>query len=105
MKLIIVDDEIAALNNFLGKIVDNTAVEYTMFNSDPLLAVEYVRKNKADAAFLDVRMDAVNGVDLAEKLLAECPGIKIVFISGYEQDEASIKDRLGDALLGFCYKP
>lgn len=105
MKLIIVDDEIAALNNFLGKIVDNTAVEYTMFNNNPLLAVDYVKKNFVDAAFLDVRMEAVNGVDLAEKLVAVRPGIKIIFISGYEQDEETIKDRLNGALLGFCYKP
>lgn len=105
VKLIIVDDEITALNNFLSKIVDNTEAEYTMFNKDPLSAVEYVKKHNVDAAFLDVQMDAVNGVDLAELLLEAKPNIKIVFISGYEQDETSIREKLGDSLIGFCYKP
>ena len=105
MKIIVIDDEAAALNTFFMGIVDKTDFSYQMFYNDPLASIEYVKKNRVDAAFLDINMPVINGVDLAEKLVEAHKTIGIVFISGYAHDEDSFRKRLGGNLIGFCYKP
>ncbi len=105
MKIIVIDDEIAALNTFLLGIVDKTDLGYSMFNNNPLASIDYVKHNKVNAAFLDINMPMVSGVDLAEQLIATDEKIKIIFISGYAHDEDKIREKLGENLLGFCYKP
>ena len=67
MKIIVVDDETDALSNFLSHVLDSD-IEYKMFRDDPLSALEYVRTNNVDAAFLDINMPKINGVELAERL-------------------------------------
>lgn len=105
MKIIAVDDEMEALSNFLLQIINDKRIEYKFFLENPLDALDYCEKNMVDAAFLDIRMPAINGVDLAEKLIKINPNIKIVFITGFTYDEDKIQERLGRNLLGFCYKP
>lgn len=105
MRIIVVDDENDALTNFLVSVVDDGRLEYKMFKNDPLTALEYVKRNPADAAFLDINMPGINGVELAERLIKVNAKIRVVFISGYTQDEKAIRNRLGENLYGFCYKP
>ena len=90
MKIIVVDDELSALNTFLPNVVDNTEIECKMFMNAPRSALEYVRINKVDVAFLDIRMPEIDGVDLAERMLEINPELKIVFISAYSKDEKAI---------------
>lgn len=106
MKAIVIDDERNALDLFISSVIDNYSVEIKMFMNEPMLAVEYLQGgNKVDVAFLDINMPKINGVDLAEQLINIQNNIKIVFISGYIYDEDKIKNRLGENLFAFCYKP
>lgn len=105
MNVIVVDDEASALATFLVNVVDDTRVNYKFFKKDPREALSYARNNHVDAAFLDIFMPLINGVDLAEELIKIQPTIRIVFITGYAMDEDLIQKRLGPNLLGFAYKP
>lgn len=105
MQIIIVDDEMSALNALLVNMVDAVDIKYQIFNQEPLQALEFVRMNKVDAAFLDINMPKINGIELAARLKKLNPNIQIVFISGYEQNEQSIVAQLGDNVVGFFYKP
>ncbi len=105
MKIIIVDDELSALSTFLPNVVDDMDVECKMFMNAPRAALEYVRINKVDAAFLDIKMPEIDGVDLAERMLKLNPRLNIVFISAYAKDEKAICERLNGKVAGFCHKP
>ncbi len=105
MKIIVVDDEIIALSDFLVEVVNNIKVEYKFFLDNPLDTLEYVKSNEVEGAFLDINMPIINGVNLAQQLIEASPKLKIVFITAYTHDEAKIKELLKDNLLGFCYKP
>ena len=48
-------------------------------------ALEYVKNNPVDIAFLDIHMRGMGGLTLAEKLVAACSDCKIVFCTGYEE--------------------
>ncbi len=48
-------------------------------------ALDYVKSNPVDIAFLDINMRGMGGLALAEKIIASCPECKIVFCTGYEE--------------------
>ncbi|MDE5547476.1 MAG: response regulator [Clostridia bacterium] len=104
MKIIVLDDELAALNTFLPIVLD-TAIECKMFKDDPFGALDYVKKEKVDIAVLDVKMPKIDGISLAEKMIDADGSIKIIIVSGYRQDKEEIKKRLGSNLAGFLDKP
>ena len=48
-------------------------------------ALDFVKENGIDIAFLDINMRGMGGLALAEKIIASCPDCKIVFCTGYEE--------------------
>jgi len=52
---------------------------------DPLELLEFAEHNRADVAFLDIRMYGITGLELAKRLKDLMPDINIVFVTGYSQ--------------------
>ena len=105
MKIIVVDDDIAALTAFLSHVVDKVGIEYKFFLDHPKQAIDYVKSNEVDGAFLDITMPEIDGVDLARELVKANPNILIAFITGDACDASALKKEFGVSLLGFAYKP
>lgn len=105
MKIIVVDDELSALNTFLPNVVDAPDIECKMFMNAPRSALEYVRLNTVDVAFLDIKMPEIDGIELAERMLDIRPKLKVVFISAFAQDEEKIRERFKEKKIDFCHKP
>ena len=85
MIAIAVDDEplmLSALAKAISASADITAV---VKFSDCDAAIDHIRDNPADIAFLDINMRGMGGLALAEEILRLCPGCKIVFCTGYEE--------------------
>ena len=85
MIAIAVDDEplmLAALTKAIRASADITAVSDFSSCED---AVEFIKTNPADIAFLDINMRGMGGLNLAEKIMENCPDCKIVFCTGYEE--------------------
>lgn len=63
-------------------------------------ALEWVRTNPVDVAFLDIEMRGMGGLTLAEKIRELRPKCQVVFCTGYEQYAvAAIKLRASGYLL------
>ncbi|MGN0817761.1 MAG: response regulator transcription factor [Candidatus Coproplasma sp.] len=105
MKIIVVDDEMSALHVFLYEIMYEKDVEYKFFRDDEKAIIDYVSTYGADAAFLDVRMPNVNGIDLARTLITLLPRIKIVFITGLTINFSDLPEDVRANTIGFIYKP
>lgn len=85
MKVIAVDDEplmLGALTKAIKASPDITFVADFISCED---ALEFIRSNTVDIAFLDINMRGMGGLSLAEKIIDFCPGCKIVFCTGYEE--------------------
>ena len=105
MKIIVVDDEMDALHVFLNEIIEAPGVEYKFYRDDEAAICKYVSEHAVDAAFLDINMPRINGVELAEKLTEISPSLKIVFITGLSITENDLPERVRKHTAGFLYKP
>ena len=85
MLFLAVDDENLQLNKLVDALKEaDPRCEILSFNN-PLTAYEAVKQVRIDAAFLDIEMGGMNGVELAKKLKQINPNINIIFVTGYDQ--------------------
>ena len=104
MRVIIVDDEVKALQLFLSQIVDIN-LEYRFFKDDKAAILDFVRKNETSGAFLDVNMPNINGLDLAKELIAIDKDIKIVFVTGTNRKMEDVPSNIVPNVVDIVYKP
>lgn len=85
MIAIAVDDEQLMLHALVRAISASPDVKEVIKFSNPEKALNYVKENPIDIAFLDINMRGMGGIALAEKIIKICPNSKIVFCTGYEE--------------------
>ena len=85
MIAIAVDDEVLMLGALVSAINASPDIKEVNKFSDCDEALEFVKENPVDIAFLDINMRGMGGLALAEKILAASPNCKIVFCTGYEE--------------------
>ena len=85
MRVIAVDDEILMLGALVKAISASPDISEVAKFSDCEEALNFVKTNLIDVAFLDINMRGMGGLALAEKIIASCPNCKIVFCTGYEE--------------------
>ena len=85
MIAIAVDDEVLMLGALVAAVKASPDIsEVTQFSGCDE-ALDFVKDNPVDIAFLDINMRGMGGLVLAEKILNACPDCKIVFCTGYEE--------------------
>ncbi len=85
MKVIIVDDEKHAINTLrrnLSGLVEDENIE--TFDRG-INALEYVKNNDVDIAFLDIEMPEIKGIDLAKEMKKYKPKLNVIFCTGYSE--------------------
>ena len=85
MIAIAVDDEILMLGALVAAIKASPDISEVLQFSDCDEALDFVKENAVDVAFLDINMRGMGGLALAEKIISFCPECKIVFCTGYEE--------------------
>ena len=85
MIAIAVDDEALMLGALVAAVEASPDITEVASFSDCEEALEFVKSNSADIAFLDINMRGMGGLALAEKIIAVRPNCKIVFCTGYEE--------------------
>ena len=85
MIAIAVDDEALMLGALTAVIEASNDITSVARFSDCEAALEYVKSNPIDIAFLDINMRGMGGLALAEKIVSARPACKIVFCTGYEE--------------------
>ena len=85
MIAIAVDDEALMLGALVAAVEASPDITAVNKFSDCDAALQFVKENSVDIAFLDINMRGMGGLALAEKIRAVCPDCKIVFCTGYEE--------------------
>ncbi|MBO7344985.1 MAG: response regulator [Clostridia bacterium] len=85
MIAIAVDDEALMLRALVSAVSSSPDISKVMQFSDCEEALNYVKDNPVNVAFLDINMRGMGGLALAEKITCYKPNCKIVFCTGYEE--------------------
>ena len=85
MKIICVDDEELVLNLVVYLCEKMPQISDVRGFTSSLQALDYLKDNQADIAFLDIDMPEMNGITLAVKIKELCPDTAIVFLTGYSK--------------------
>lgn len=85
MHVLMVDDELLNLEN-LSEIVAGFLpdAERAAFRRASQ-ALDYIRENPIDIAFLDIEMRGTNGITMAEILRTKNPKVNVIFCTGYSE--------------------
>lgn len=87
MKVLIVDDD-PLVSGALKVILDNESdIEVIATAASGKEGVDAALKNEADVIVMDIRMDDMNGLDAAEKILSMKKDSKILFLTTFLDDE------------------
>lgn len=100
MRIICVDDERPALDNFAYTAQNFPEITDLRLFSDPEEALQWAREHPVDGAFLDIELPGMRGLDLARELCGIRPEMRVVFLTAYHQYamEAWETDALGYVL-------
>lgn len=85
MRVIYVDDEKPALDNFRLTVKDFPEIRDLKLFQNGREALEYVKDHTIDVAFLDMEMSALHGLALARKLRDLSKNIRLIFVTAYSQ--------------------
>lgn len=102
MLVLAVDDEQSALNVLVGAIKDAVSDAEIHSFRKPLDALEFVKSNSCEIAFLDIQMREINGIVLARKIKEIYPQINIIFVTGYSE---YANEAFGLHASGYVFKP
>ena len=102
MHILYVDDEPLAITKF--EAVARSLPDITTLHcfSNPMEALAFIQTATIDAAFLDIEMPGIRGIDLAKQFTAHDPNIRIFFVTAYDQYAL---DAFGVNALGYLLKP
>ncbi len=91
-KLVVVDDE-KEIRQGLAELIDWYDLGFDLIASfeDGKETIDYIGKNDVDIVLTDILMAEVSGLELAEYLYRNKPGVKVVIISGHKEFEYAKK--------------
>ncbi len=83
MRIMAVDDEVLALEDFEDTCREVGINDEIIKFNNPLDALSYVATNKIDIAFLDIEMPVIKGIELAKRIKAISKNIRVIFATSY----------------------
>ncbi|MHB8986679.1 MAG: response regulator [Eubacteriales bacterium] len=85
IRAIVVDDEQPSVDKMAKLLADSGIVDVRGRFTNPLEALEYLKKVQTDAAFLDIEMPEMDGFELSNHVLDFQGGIAVVFVTAFNE--------------------
>ena len=81
IKIVVADDEPLAISRLVGGLTKMPDVEVVGTAQDGRAALDLIKTKAPDIAFLDIKMPALSGLDVAEALNGHAPAI--IFVTAF----------------------
>jgi DNA-binding NtrC family response regulator len=90
-RVLVVDDENAVRASF-DRVLSDCGFSVNAASDGPS-ALEYLRREPVDLAFVDLRMPGMNGMDVVRNIRRTRPEIQVVIVTGYGTEETAQEAR------------
>ena len=85
MRVFIVDDEQHCLDELTWRLRKYPDLEIAGAYTDPNAALAAAGESSPDAAFMDIDIPRLDGLELALRMQAQCPGLIVIFVTAHAQ--------------------
>lgn len=103
MKIVVIDDD-QLVSISLKTILESTGtIQVLATGSSGSDAIQLYQRYRPDVLLMDIRMDGMNGLDAAKKILGTYPDAKILFLTTFSDDEY-ISSALTIGVKGYILK-
>ena len=85
MNILIVDDHKSIVDEMIEKLGDLRPNAVCTGITRPSAVMQLLLEQRFDIVFMDIEMPGINGIKLAEKILAEYPRTNIIYITGFTE--------------------
>jgi DNA-binding NarL/FixJ family response regulator len=103
VRVVLVDDEAMVRVGLRMVLTAEADIEVVGEAADGGAAVDVVEATEPDVVLMDVRMPDVDGIEGARRVLARCPGVKVVVLTTFDEDEY-VEAALRAGVSGFLLK-
>ena len=103
VRVVLVDDEAMVRVGLRMVLTAEADIEVVGEAADGGSAVEVVEATEPDVVLMDVRMPDVDGIEGARRVLARYPGVKVVVLTTFDEDEY-VEAALRAGVSGFLLK-
>ncbi len=87
MRVLIADDHLIVRTALAAMLAHEPDIEIVGEAADGKVAVEMARNLLPDVVLMDVSMPVMNGIDATRAIRAECPSVKVIGLSMFQQAE------------------
>jgi DNA-binding NarL/FixJ family response regulator len=103
IKLYIVDDHQIMIDGIKALLMNKPAFEIIGENTNPINALEEIKKNTPDIVISDINMKEMSGIELTKQLKEIFPDLKILALSMFG-DKETISEMLEAGINGYVLK-
>ena len=91
LRIIVVDDH-AIVREGLVRILEGTGLGYSVAEaSSGFQALEWLRRNAADVAIVDLSMPGMSGIDLIRRIRSEFPSTAVLVLSMHAEEQYAMR--------------
>lgn len=102
-KIFIVDDHPMVLEGFKALLADNENIKIVGTAENAFKAIDFLKKNEVDIAFLDINLPDISGIELCKKIKTEFPEIQCLALSTFN-DRTYVSKMIENGASGYLLK-
>ena len=102
-KIFIVDDHPMVIEGFKALLNQNTDINVVGSAENAYQAIDFLKNNEVDIAFLDINLPDISGIDLCKKIKTEFPNIQCLALSTFN-DRNYVSKMIENGASGYLLK-
>lgn len=102
-KIFIVDDHPMVIEGFKALLKQSTNLVIVGSAENAFQAMDFLKKNEVDIAFLDINLPDISGIDLCKKIKTEFPNIQCLALSTFN-DRNYVSKMIENGASGYLLK-
>ena len=102
-KIFIVDDHPMVIEGFKALLNQNTDINVVGTAENAYQAIDFLKNNEVDIAFLDINLPDISGIDLCKKIKTEFPSVQCLALSTFN-DRNYVSKMIENGASGYLLK-